>query len=147
MNANMNLAVSPAGEVVVIGTEAMNHIRFEPIVNGIFVRVMAARFAPATAGADTIVDLNPHLDYSVPTVGQPTRNQSIGDPRGLDWNAGRLVRTPIRDRQSSEPPRLRRSTVRRTGWKLRGLQRKNWYLHRGGKVVTSQRADYRNNPP
>ncbi|MHC5027405.1 MAG: YncE family protein, partial [Planctomycetota bacterium] len=40
------------------------------------------------AGAvEAVVDLNPHLDYSTPTVDQGTRDLSIGDPRGLAWSA------------------------------------------------------------
>ena len=86
MNANMAMAVHPSsGEVTVVGTDATNEIRWEPNVNGTFIRVNMARFLPG--GANTILDLNPHLDYSVPTVPQSQRNLSIGDPRGIAWNA------------------------------------------------------------
>jgi YVTN family beta-propeller protein len=85
-NLNMGLAVRPGGNVVVIGTEALNHIRFEPNLNGTFLRVQAAEFAPG-GGAATIVDLNPHLAYASPNVPQNVRDQSIGDPRGIAFNA------------------------------------------------------------
>src|SRR5262249_11242727 len=34
-----------------------------------------------------IMDLNPHLDYSVPQISQSQRQKSIGDPRGIVWTA------------------------------------------------------------
>jgi hypothetical protein len=34
-----------------------------------------------------VVDLNPHLDYSVSTLAQSERDKSLGDPRGIAWNA------------------------------------------------------------
>ncbi len=86
MNLNMSLSVRPDGEVIVVGTDAINHVRFEPNVQGIFVRVMGAVVSgPGEAAA--VIDLNPHLDYSVPSVDQATRDLSIGDPRGIDWRA------------------------------------------------------------
>ncbi|MBI3759890.1 MAG: YncE family protein, partial [Deltaproteobacteria bacterium] len=51
------------GEVTIVGTEATNEIRFEPILSGTFVRVMGAKFDPANPeGTKAIFDLNPHLD-------------------------------------------------------------------------------------
>jgi DNA-binding beta-propeller fold protein YncE len=87
MNIGMGVGVNPAtGAVTVIGTDATNEVRFEPRVNGTFVRVNMATVNPATL-AKTIVDLNPHLTYAAPTVPQSERNKSIGDPRGITWNA------------------------------------------------------------
>ena len=86
MNANMALAVKPGGGVTVVGTDAINHIRFEPNVAGIFIRVIGATVG-GPGGPAAIVDLNPHLAYSAPTVPQSTRDQSIGDPRGIAWRA------------------------------------------------------------
>ena len=88
MNICMGIAVNPAsGDVSVIGTEATNEVRFEPNVSGRFVRVKMARID--SGGASTLgnVDLNPHLNYSVPTVPQSERDKSLGDPRGLVWNS------------------------------------------------------------
>ena len=86
MNANMAIAVQPGVGATVVGTEAINEVRFEPNVNGIFVRVMGAVVTgPGAPG--TLLDLNPHLDYSLPTEPQPVRDQSIGDPRGIAWTA------------------------------------------------------------
>ena len=87
MNMNMNLCLSSAGDVCVVGTDAINEVRFEPVVNGIFGRVNAARIAPGGGTPASLVDLNPHLDYLSPTVTQPVRDQSIGDPRDMDWSA------------------------------------------------------------
>ncbi|MBL8861224.1 MAG: hypothetical protein JNK02_04350 [Planctomycetes bacterium] len=86
MNICMALAIAPNGDVTVVGTEATNEIRFEPVVNGTFVRVKLARITAAGSNVAN-VDLNPHLTYSVPTVPQALRNESIGDPRAIVWNA------------------------------------------------------------
>ncbi len=86
MNIGMALAVKPGGEVTLVGTEATNEVRFEPVLEGRFLRVQLARVS--SAGATIAVgDLNPHLNYTVPTVPQAQRDQSIGDPRALVWNA------------------------------------------------------------
>jgi hypothetical protein len=69
--------------VTVVGTEAVNEIRFEPLLNGTFVLVMGASVTGPGPGA--VTDLNPHLDYSTPTVAQGIRDQSLGDPRGVAW--------------------------------------------------------------
>ncbi|MFT5108017.1 MAG: YVTN family beta-propeller protein [Pseudoalteromonas tetraodonis] len=89
MNICMAIAVNPVtGHVTVVGTEATNEIRFEPNVNGTFVRVMFASFDPRSPATTTIVkDLNPHLNYTQSSVLQASRNQSIGDPRGIAWKA------------------------------------------------------------
>jgi YVTN family beta-propeller protein len=87
MNINMAIATNPAtGEVAVVGTEAINEVRFEPNVNGIFVRVHYATFDPASPASKSIVDLNPHLDYTVERLPQAQRNRSIGDPRAVLFN-------------------------------------------------------------
>ena len=87
MNLNMAIAVRPDGSVTVVGTNAINHIRFEPNLNGIFVRAKLATFDPATASIISNNDLNPHLDYLTPTVPQNERDQSLGDPRGIAWSS------------------------------------------------------------
>src|SRR5690606_30100907 len=85
MNINMALAVNPAsGEIAVVGTEATNEIRFEPNVRSTFVRVHMARFLPG--GSASILDLNPHLDYTVRSIPQAERDKSIGDPRAIVFN-------------------------------------------------------------
>jgi len=87
MNHNMALGVNPAtGDVSVVGTDGTNEIRFEPNLNGTFVRVLLATVDGTTLDSE-VVDLNPHLDYSVATVTQVDRDRSIGDPRAVTWNA------------------------------------------------------------
>ncbi len=86
MNLNMAMSPRPGGGVTVIGTEAINEVRFEPNVNGVFVRVMAATVAGPGAPS-ALVDLNPHLDYSAPMVDQKVRDLSLGDPRGVAWTS------------------------------------------------------------
>lgn len=86
LNAVMSLSVNPANqEVYAIGTDATNLTRFEPVLNGVFLRVNLARFRPGSTAAPRIVDLNPHLDYRSPA--SPRRTESIGDPRGIAWTA------------------------------------------------------------
>jgi len=87
MNLNMALAVHPSGSVTVVGTDATNEVRFEPNVNGRFLRVRMAVVDPRRPSSRTLHDLNPHLDYSTPTVPQSLRNLSVGDPRGIAWDA------------------------------------------------------------
>ena len=85
MNLCMALAVHPlTGAVCVVGTDATNETRFEPRLNGRFLRVNAAF---VDAGGARVVDLNPHLDYRASTVPQATREESVGDPRGIVWSA------------------------------------------------------------
>ncbi|MFM1921172.1 MAG: hypothetical protein RLZZ303_2806 [Candidatus Hydrogenedentota bacterium] len=99
MNINMALSVNPVtGRVAVVGTEAINELRFEPNVNGIFVRVMMA--LASDTSQQGLADLNLlHLSqaqltehgsndpYARPRVSQVARDKSIGDPRGIAWNA------------------------------------------------------------
>lgn len=86
MNIGMALAVVPSsGELTLVGTDALNHIRFEPNLNSTFVRVLLGRVQ--AGGAQQIQDLNPHLDYAVRTLPEPLRLQAVGDPRGLVWRA------------------------------------------------------------
>jgi DNA-binding beta-propeller fold protein YncE/mono/diheme cytochrome c family protein len=84
LTTQTQLAVRPAdGRLLVIGTEALNWTRFESQLNGRFLRVMAAVADPAGAGSVERVDLNPHLDYTAPSVATAVRRASVGDPRGI----------------------------------------------------------------
>jgi YVTN family beta-propeller protein len=85
MNICMAIEVrGDTGEVLVAGTDATNEVRFEPKLDGRFVRV---ELASVGAPGAVIHDLNPHLTYATPTVPQALRNQSLGDPRGIAWDA------------------------------------------------------------
>jgi YVTN family beta-propeller protein len=87
MNICMDVAVNPAsGQIAVVGTEAKNEMRFEPNLNGVFLRVQLGLVNPSTL-ARTIKDVNPHLDYITRTLPAAERARSIGDPRGLIWNS------------------------------------------------------------
>jgi DNA-binding beta-propeller fold protein YncE len=87
MNICMAAAVNPAsGKIAVVGTEALNHIRFEPKLKSVFLRVNIALVDPLTL-TKTIHDLNPHLDYGVRSIPQVERDKSLGDPRGIVWNS------------------------------------------------------------
>ena len=87
MNLCMALAVNPAdGKVVVVGTDAINEVRYVQNLVGRFVKVYAAAADPGT-GSSTRADLNPHLDYSTPTLPQATRDLSLGDPRAIVFRA------------------------------------------------------------
>ncbi|MBM4111399.1 MAG: hypothetical protein FJ254_08610 [Phycisphaerae bacterium] len=91
MTTNMALDVGPSGRVTVVGTEATNLTRFEPLLKGTFIRVRMASVDPAAPTTPTIVDLNPHLNYTTGTLPQAQRDLSIGDPRAIIWNAARTT--------------------------------------------------------
>ena len=87
MNICMAVAVNPAsGQVGVVGNDAINNIRFQPVLKGIFIRVKLAGVDPLSLTGN-IVDLNPQLTYQVPQVPADQREQSVGDPRGIVWSA------------------------------------------------------------
>ena len=86
MNINMALAVHPtSGVVSVIGTDGINEVRFEPNLNGRFLRVLMAN-VQADGTTVGITDLNPTLAYDVATIPQAERDVAIGDPRGIAWD-------------------------------------------------------------
>ncbi len=88
MNVCTALAVHPVtGAVTIVGTDATNETRYEPVLSGRFLRVLAAS-VPAGGGAADIVDLNPHLDYQAPRIPAADRARSLGDPRGIAWHPG-----------------------------------------------------------
>ncbi|MEM9302700.1 MAG: hypothetical protein AAGE01_11340 [Pseudomonadota bacterium] len=88
MNIGMALAVNPASdELTLVGTEAFNEFRFEPVVNGRFVRSQLARVSLDGLTTVGVSDLNTHLSYEVRTIDQSQRDQSIGDPRAIVWEA------------------------------------------------------------
>jgi DNA-binding beta-propeller fold protein YncE len=93
MNLNMHLAAGPDGRIAVVGTEAMNHIRFEKNLTSRSVRSRIAFLdlaALATAEPE-VHDLNPHLEalYDGETTQLPEdqRRLAIADPRGSAWSA------------------------------------------------------------
>jgi DNA-binding beta-propeller fold protein YncE len=87
MNICMAVAVNPAsGKISVVGTEALNNIRFEPVLNGTFIRVNLAQVDPLNL-TNQILDLNSHLTYQTALVSQTEREKSIGDPRGIVWSS------------------------------------------------------------
>lgn len=97
MNICMAIAVNPGNsEVTVVGTDATNEIRFEPVIKGRFTRVNIGIVDPTGPTTVDVVDLNDdHLDYSDAqisaqsnsgTADQSLRDKSIGDPRGIVWN-------------------------------------------------------------
>ena len=86
---NMGCDINSQGDVVVVGTEALNEVRFEPILNGVFIRVEGVLFSPSDTSPSFRADLNPHLDYSVKSLPAEQRFESIGDPRGVKFIPGR----------------------------------------------------------
>ncbi|MEL6431878.1 MAG: hypothetical protein AAFR54_22110, partial [Planctomycetota bacterium] len=85
MNLCMAIGVNPGtGEVTLVGTDATNEVRFEPNLEGVFLRVLLAR-VDLGAGTNSVGDLNPHLDYSTHSVPQATRDLALGDPRAIAW--------------------------------------------------------------
>jgi len=87
MNICMAIAVNPAsGQIAVVGTDATNERRFEPVLNGVFLRVNLALVDPLTR-TNRLRDLNPHLDYVTRQLPPEQRALSLGDPRGIEWNS------------------------------------------------------------
>ena len=91
MNACMAIETNPAtGEIAVVGLEHTNEVRFEPVVNGRFVRVHGAVVDPGVTST-SITDLNPHLTYTdgpgFTAIPQTERDKSIGDPRAIAFTA------------------------------------------------------------
>lgn len=83
MNVVMQVSVQPASEqVFVVGTDANNEQRFEPLLNGRFLRTLTA--SVNTKGQVFSQDLNPHLDYTQASSDKKTL--SIGDPRSMVWS-------------------------------------------------------------
>ena len=88
MNSGMAIAYNSASDkITMVGTDATNEIRYEPNLNGTFVRVKMGSVPVSNLTSPIVTDLNPHLTYQSSTVDQSLRNQSIGDPRGIIWNA------------------------------------------------------------
>jgi DNA-binding beta-propeller fold protein YncE len=87
MNICMGVAVNPAsGKISVIGTEAINNIRFQSVLDGIFIRVNIVQVDPANL-TNAVKDLNSHLTYQSSQISQTEREKSIGDPRGIVWSS------------------------------------------------------------
>ncbi len=83
-NILMAMAVKPSGEITLVGTDATNQVRFEPNLNGRFLRVNISRFT-SVGGANTITDMNPQINYANSSLPLAQRTQAIGDPRGIVW--------------------------------------------------------------
>jgi YVTN family beta-propeller protein len=102
LNMVMALAVNPAtNSVTAVGTDATNQIRYQPMLDGTFIQVLMGTYAVGGSGGAK-ADLNPHLlPYSsvtgtyamssIPATCATGSTQcianSIGDPRGIAWNA------------------------------------------------------------
>ena len=87
MNICMAIAVNPvSGEISVVGTDAPNEKRFEPVLNGVFLRVELALVDPVTR-TNRLRDLNSHLNYITRYLPEEERALALGDPRGIEWNA------------------------------------------------------------
>jgi YVTN family beta-propeller protein len=94
MNICMALGINPSNNsLMLVGTDATNEIRFEPVLTGTFVRVMAG--IATSAGAESaFVDFNElhlanaqggsaYMDGSIP---QGERNKTLGNPRSVAFD-------------------------------------------------------------
>lgn len=86
MNMAAGIDVSAAGNVAVVGTDAINERRFESNINSIFVRCKVGSFTSGAPAATSVNDINPHLTYATTSIAQSQREQSIGDPRAVLWH-------------------------------------------------------------
>lgn len=83
---NLALAVSPADSTVALtGTEARNLTRFEPNLRGHLVDTQLALVTPG--GAASLVNLNPHINYSATPGPQAEQDSAIGNPTGAAWSS------------------------------------------------------------
>lgn len=89
MNLNMALTVHPDGRVIVVGTDAINQVRYEPNLTAHFVHSVMAIVDPAQPNTPTLFDLNPQLadayQAGITNITQEERDLSIADPRGVVW--------------------------------------------------------------
>jgi YVTN family beta-propeller protein len=94
MNIGMALGINPSNNsLMLVGTDATNEIRFEPNINGTFIRVMAG--VATSGGAESaFVDINAlhliaaqggsaYMDSSIP---QSERYKSLGNPRSVAFD-------------------------------------------------------------
>ncbi len=81
------LTMLPDGRVIAVGAEAKNEVRFEPNVNGVFVRSEVAILPAGGATVSAKGDLNPHLTYAVSSLPFMQRLLAVGDPRGIAVSA------------------------------------------------------------
>ncbi|MCB9853731.1 MAG: beta-propeller fold lactonase family protein [Phycisphaerales bacterium] len=92
MNICMAIGINPgSGDITVVGTDATNQVRFEPVLRGRFLRVNLGRVDAASGATIAVSDLNQHLTYgtTIPFVSIPQseRDKSLGDPRAIVWNS------------------------------------------------------------
>jgi YVTN family beta-propeller protein len=88
MNVGMGLAVNPStGSLALVGTDALNHIRYEPVLQSSFVRAHLALIEPTAPATPLITDINHHLDYTRKTLPEVQRINSLSDPRSAVWNS------------------------------------------------------------
>ncbi|MEY3027284.1 MAG: hypothetical protein RLZZ238_2181 [Planctomycetota bacterium] len=85
MNTVAGIGVAPNGQVLAVGIDPRNELRFEPNLNGRFARMLAAFVPAGGAGSASLADLNPHLDYADSNIPPAERQLSAGDPRGVAW--------------------------------------------------------------
>ena len=81
----MGAAVDPTtGTCALSGTYALLETRFEPNLRGHTTEARVA-LVPQT-GPTTVVGLNPHINYSVPTGPQSERDSSLAIPTSVTWS-------------------------------------------------------------
>lgn len=81
----MGTAVNPiTGTAAVTGTYARTERRFEPNLRGHLTEVRLGLW-PA-AGNRTLIQLNPHVNYTVTPGPQSERDSSLGMPTGVAWS-------------------------------------------------------------
>jgi DNA-binding beta-propeller fold protein YncE len=86
MNICSGIAVNPASRrITLVGTDASNEIRFEPVLKGVFVKSIYASVSLDLTNK-FVKDLNPHLDYKTDSLPPARKKRTIGDPRCILWN-------------------------------------------------------------
>jgi len=78
---NLGIATAAGGRIAVTGTEARNLKRFEPNLRG---HNVDTRIAFVSAAGDTDVkELNPDIDYALPTGTAAERDSAVGIPNAV----------------------------------------------------------------
>jgi len=94
MNICMALGINPSNNtLMLVGTDSTNEVRFEPVLQGVFTRVMVG-IASTTGSENHFHDFNkPHLDnaqggdaYQDGSIPQSDRNNTIGNPRSVAFD-------------------------------------------------------------
>jgi len=108
-----------SGEITVVGTEATNQVRFEPVVAGRFLRSTSGVLTQANPANPAITDLNAHLVYT-----DTVRSCRSPNPSGKSPSAIRAASSGTLPARASYVTGMGsdKRDRHRCGWQPRGAQ-------------------------